>query len=95
MTDKNLVQAILAFLLFLPRAGINLSTRETAEFRGKLIPLGVTKMSADSSAVVGGYSDPHATQSQFEISDDRSVEEIKVLLKHKGYQPMMKDWQML
>lgn len=95
VTDKNLVQAILAFRLFLPRAGINLSTRETAEFREKLIPLGVTKMSADSSTVVGGYSDPHATQSQFEISDDRSVEEIKVLLKHKGYQPVMKDWQML
>lgn len=95
VTDKNLVQAILALRLFLPRSGINLSTRETAEFRERLIPLGVTKMSADSSTVVGGYSEPNATQSQFEISDDRSVEEIKALLKDKGYQPVMKDWQMI
>ncbi|MCD8510903.1 MAG: 2-iminoacetate synthase ThiH [Bacillus sp. (in: Bacteria)] len=95
VTDKNLVQAMLAIRLFLPRAGINISTRETPEFRDHLIPLGVTKMSAASSTVVGGYSEPDVTQSQFEISDDRSVEEIKQLLKSKGYQPVVKDWQLI
>ncbi|ADU29042.1 2-iminoacetate synthase ThiH [Evansella cellulosilytica] len=95
VSDKNLVQAMLAIRLFLPRAGINISTRETPEFRESLIPLGVTKMSAASSTVVGGYSEPDVTQSQFEISDDRSVEEIKTLLKQKGYQPVVKDWQLL
>lgn len=95
VTDKNLVQAMLAIRLFLPRAGINISTRETPEFRDHLIPLGVTKMSAASSTVVGGYSEPDVTQSQFEISDDRSVEEIKQLLKEKGYQPVVKDWQLI
>ncbi|UCZ52347.1 2-iminoacetate synthase ThiH [Bacillus shivajii] len=95
VTDKNLVQAILALRLFLPRTGINISTRETPDFRDKLIPLGVTKMSTDSSTVVGGYAEPDATQSQFEICDERSVEEIKSLLKEKEYQPVVKDWQML
>ncbi len=95
VSDKNLVQAMLATRLYLPRAGINISTRETPEFREKLIPLGVTRMSAASSTVVGGYSEPNVTQSQFEISDDRSVEEIKTLLKRKGYQPVMKDWQFI
>ncbi|MBU9719990.1 MULTISPECIES: 2-iminoacetate synthase ThiH [Bacillaceae] len=95
VTDKNLVQAMLAVRLFLPRAGVNLSTRETPELRNHLIPLGVTKMSVESSTVVGGYSEPDVTQSQFEISDDRTVKEMKELLKEKGYQPVVKDWQFI
>ncbi|RKL67144.1 2-iminoacetate synthase ThiH [Salipaludibacillus neizhouensis] len=95
VTDKNLVQALLASRLFLPRSGITISTRETPEFRDQLIPLGVTKMSAASSTVVGGYTEPDATQSQFEISDERSVKEVKELLLAKGYQPVMKDWHIL
>lgn len=95
VTDKNLVQALLASRLYLPSSGITISTRETPEFRDHLIPLGVTKMSAASSTVVGGYTDPDITQSQFEISDERSVKEIKELLLNKGYQPVMKDWQIL
>ncbi|MFA9558570.1 2-iminoacetate synthase ThiH [Evansella sp. AB-rgal1] len=95
VSDKNLVQAMLAVRLFLPRSGINISTRETPEFRDSLLPLGVTKMSAASSTVVGGYSEPDVTQSQFEISDDRSVEEIKELLKSRGYQPVLKDWELV
>ncbi|MGP7818376.1 2-iminoacetate synthase ThiH [Niallia sp. 01092] len=93
VTDKNLVQAMLAMRLFLPRAGIALSTRETSELRNYLIPLGVTKMSAASSTVVGGYTKKDSRKSQFEISDDRSVEEIKKLLKKSGYQPVVKDWE--
>ncbi|WP_255437701.1 2-iminoacetate synthase ThiH [Thalassobacillus sp. CUG 92003] len=95
VTDKNMVQAMLALRLFLPRAGITLSTREKAALRDQLIPLGVTKMSAASSTKVGGYAQPEDTQSQFEISDERSVEEIRQLLFQKGYQPVMKDWQIM
>lgn len=95
VSDKNLVQAMLATRLFLPRASINISTRESPEFRDQLIPLGMTHMSAESSTVVGGYSEPNVTQSQFEISDDRTVKEIKELLKQKGYQPVVKDWQLI
>jgi 2-iminoacetate synthase len=98
VSDRNLVQAMLALRLFLPRAGMTISTRENPEFRDHLIPLGVTKMSAASSTVVGGYASPSSeqpAQSQFEISDERSVAEIKALLREKGYQPVAKDWQML
>lgn len=95
VTDKNLVQAMLALRLFQPRAGVTVSTRETPEFRDQLLPLGVTKMSAASSTVVGGYAVQDQEQSQFEISDERSVEEIKALLKEKGYQPVVKDWEMV
>ncbi|KGX84987.1 2-iminoacetate synthase ThiH [Pontibacillus litoralis] len=93
VADLHLVQAMVAFRLFMPRAGITMSTREHPTFRDQIIPLGVTKMSAESSTEVGGYAHPQETQSQFEISDDRSVQDIQRLLRQKGYQPIMKDWQ--
>ncbi|SES26484.1 2-iminoacetate synthase ThiH [Salisediminibacterium halotolerans] len=93
--DADLVQAMLALRLFLPNAGITLSTRESPELRDKLLQLGVTKISASSSTEVGGYSEPDNTQSQFEISDERSVAEMKRVLKSQGFQPIVKDWQMI
>ena len=42
--------------LFLPDAGIVLSTRESASLRDRLIPLGVTVMSAGSHTEPGGYT---------------------------------------
>ncbi|MFW6279305.1 MAG: 2-iminoacetate synthase ThiH [Bacillota bacterium] len=91
VSNQNLVQIILAFRLFLPRVGINLSTRETEELQDNLLPLGITKFSAESSTAVGGYTSEGGT-SQFEISDQRSVEQIKKLLLKKGYQPVFKNW---
>ena len=46
--DRSLVQAICALRLFLRDAGIVLSTREPASLRDRLIPLGITMMSAGS-----------------------------------------------
>lgn len=93
VTDRNLVQVMLALRLFLPRAGIAISTRERAEFRDNLIGLGVTKMSAGSSTEVGGRLQQDKSEGQFDISDERDVDEIKELIYRKGYQPVFKDWQ--
>ncbi|OIJ16218.1 thiamine biosynthesis protein ThiH [Anaerobacillus arseniciselenatis] len=93
--DRHLVQAITAFRLFLPRSGITLSTREPQELRDNLIYLGVTKMSAGASTEVGGYSQCDTGQAQFDISDERSLEEIQKMIKEKGYQPVLKDWELL
>jgi len=92
VSDKNLVQYILAFRLFMPRGGITISTRERAELRNRLVRLGVTKMSAGSCTAVGGRSNPESA-CQFEISDERSVREIAEMLYAQGYQPIYKDWQ--
>lgn len=92
VTDKNIVQVLLAFRIFQKNIGINVSTRERAEFRENLLPLGVTKISAGVSTEVGGHSSNNAGDAQFDISDDRSVEEIKEMLISKGYQPVFKDW---
>jgi len=94
--DKVFVQFMLAFRLFLPRVGINLSTRETAEFRDNLLPLGVTRYSAGSCTEVGGYSGgAKSSVPQFEISDTRSAEEIIQTIKDRGFQPLYKDWDIL
>lgn len=93
VTDKQLVQLMLALRLFLPEAGFNLSTRETAAFRDKLIPLGVTMMSAGSSTRPGGYSlYGEETLEQFEIEDRRSVTEVAAAIKRAGYEPVWKDY---
>lgn len=93
VSDKQLVQLILALRLFLPEAGFNLSTREIPEFRDKLIPLGVTMMSAGSSTRPGGYSlYGEETLEQFEIEDHRPVTEVAAAIKRAGYEPVWKDY---
>lgn len=93
VSDREAVQILLAYKIFMKRAGINITTRERAEFRDNLIPLGVTKISAGVSTEVGGHSTDTKGESQFDIADDRSVEEMKTAIKQMGYNAIFKDWQ--
>ncbi|MBI2850057.1 MAG: 2-iminoacetate synthase ThiH [Chloroflexi bacterium] len=92
VSDRDLVQSILALRLFMPRASITISTRENAELRDNLIRLGVTKMSAGSSTAIGGHTDAKDGIGQFEISDKRSVDEMRKTIANLGYKPVLKDW---
>ena len=56
LSDRELVQLVCAFRLFLPDVGLVLSTREPAKLRDGLIPLGITLMSAGSHTEPGGYT---------------------------------------
>lgn len=94
ISDRKIVQNILALRIFLPRIGITISTRERPAFRDNLIGLGITKMSAGSSTEVGGYAG-HTTGDQFDISDKRSVEEVLAAIRRRGWLPVFKDWQTL
>lgn len=91
--DVGLVQYILAFRLFMPRAGITVSTRESKVMRDHLVYLGVTKMSGSSSTAVGGRAAEADEESQFDINDKRSAAEMAAMLYAEGYQPVFKDWQ--
>lgn len=91
--DKQLVQLICALRLTLPDVGITLSTRESAELRDALIPLGITTVSAGSSTEPGGYTTPDLSDPQFEVSDHRSAAEVATALRAAGYDPVWKDWQ--
>ncbi len=95
LDDITFVQIMLAYRLFLPRAGINISTREKAEFRESLLPLGVTKFSAGSKTSVGAYKEEDKSTAQFETSDKRSTKEIVDMLKSKKYQVIYKDWELI
>ena len=94
--DKTFVQFMTALRIFLPRAGLTISTRENAAFRDRILPLGATRYSAGSSTGVGGYADNQVEQTpQFEITDDRSVDEVAAAIVAHGYQPVYKDWDQI
>jgi len=94
LSDKNFVQFMLAWRLFMHRLGINISTRESPAFRDRLIHLGATRYSAGSRTDVGGYSVyTKDTTVQFEVTDTRSVAEVSQMIQNSGYQPVFKDWE--
>ncbi len=92
VNDTALAQLICAFRLFMPDAGLVISTREPEQLRNNLIPLGITQMSAGSRTSPGGYSLESDADKQFEISDTRSPEDVAKTIISSGYEPVWKDW---
>jgi 2-iminoacetate synthase len=92
ISDRQLTQLICALRLLIPDAGLVLSTRESAELRNNLLPLGITQMSAGSCTAPGGYAGEDHQGEQFSISDHRSPQEFSQQLKGFGYEAVWKDW---
>jgi 2-iminoacetate synthase len=92
LSDKNLVQMIIALRLCFADAGMVLSTRESAELRDHLIEVGITKVSAGSKTSPGGYSQPTNAIEQFEIDDTRSPAQVAGMIRAHGFEPVWKDW---
>ena len=92
LSDKNLVQMVVALRLCFADVGLVLSTRERAELRDSLIRLGITKMSAGSRTSPGGYSRPTDAVRQFEIDDIRSPAQVAAMIREQGFEPVWKDW---
>ena len=92
VADAELVQMLLATRIFLPDAGIVLSTREQQALRDALIPLGVTQMSAGSRTEPGGYTTPCEQGAQFDVQDRRPPEQVAAVIRAQGYEPVWKDW---
>ena len=93
MTDADLVQLIAAYRLFDEDVELSISTRENAVFRDNIVNLGITSMSAESKTNPGGYVVERQSLEQFEISDERSTEEIVKMLQKRGVEPVWKDWE--
>lgn len=91
VSDRAYVRYLLATRLFLPDAGITLSTRESPRFRDRLAELCVTQMSAGSKTEPGGYSGADSTE-QFEIEDHRSIAEIEAMLTAQNFEAVYVDW---
>lgn len=92
MSDKDLLQLICAYRIWNEDLEISISTRENEMFRNHIISLGATAMSAASKTNPGGYAVDRESLEQFETSDERSMEEIRSIIRKAGYDPVMKDW---
>lgn len=92
MTDPDLVQLICAFRLLDEDVELSMSTRESEVFRNNIVNLGITSISAESKTNPGGYAVEPESLEQFEISDERSTEEIATMLKSQGIEVVWKDW---
>jgi 2-iminoacetate synthase len=90
--DRDLAQIVCALRLYLPDAGIVMSSREAAGFRDALVPLGVTHTSAGSHTEPGGYTEPGEAEGQFEVNDTRSPEDVARALAERGFDVVWKDW---
>ncbi|OHD70763.1 MAG: thiamine biosynthesis protein ThiH [Spirochaetes bacterium RBG_16_49_21] len=90
-TDRDLIHMMCALRLFSPEAGFLLSTREKPSLRDNLIDLCVTQISAGSKTSPGGYGARDSGE-QFHVFDSRSLAEMVKVVKQKGYDPVIKDW---
>ena len=90
--ERQLLQLICAHRLFNPQAELSLSTRESARFRDGALSLGITSMSAASQTQPGGYSEPSEALSQFDIDDNRPVNEVIKSIAAQGLDAVWKDW---
>jgi len=93
--DKTFVKIICLTRTLFPRVGINLSTREKPIIRDNILELGITKMSAGSNTSVGGYTqlEKQEQDPQFDIEDDRHLDDIVELLKKQNLDPVFTDWR--
>ena len=94
LKSKELAQLICAYRIFNEEVELSISTRENEKFRNNIIKLGITSISAGSKTNPGGYAvDPESLE-QFAISDERTPNEIAIMLKQQGYEPVWKDWDL-
>ena len=74
-----------------PYSGMIISTRESQEVRERVLPLGVSQISGASRTSVGGYAEPEVpeevTSAQFDVSDQRTLDEVVNWLMKLGYIP--------
>ena len=92
--DVKFVKIISLTRTLFPRVGINLSTREDPQLRDHLLDIAITRMSAGSNTSVAATPSGRKQQDpQFDIKDERSVDEIVHLLKSKNFDPVFTDWR--
>ena len=87
LTEKDLKKVVAVYRLAVPYTGIILSTRESGALRDELINLGVSQMSAGSRTNPGGYEEDDREATQFETSDERSLDEMLRVICDQGHLP--------
>ncbi|MGN0526713.1 MAG: [FeFe] hydrogenase H-cluster radical SAM maturase HydG [Acutalibacteraceae bacterium] len=87
--DDTFAKITACIRVAVPYTGMIVSTRESEKVRERLLHLGVSQVSGASRTSVGGYAEderPHDTE-QFDVSDQRSLDEVVKWLMDLGYIP--------
>ncbi len=89
ISDEIFAKITACIRLAVPYTGMIISTRETESVRSKLLRLGISQVSGGSRTSVGGYTEqdrPHDTE-QFDVSDQRTLDEVVRWLIQNGHIP--------
>ena len=97
--ERQLCQILCAYRIFLPFAGITVSSRESAAFRNGIAKICATKISAGVSTGIGDHEEKYTGKDeartgdeQFEICDTRSLEAMYADMVAEGLQPVLNDY---
>lgn len=89
LADPLFEKVIACIRIAVPYTGMIISTRESEKVRARALHLGISQISGASRTSVGGYTEqerPHDTE-QFDVSDQRSLDEVVRWLMEMGYIP--------
>lgn len=91
ISDDTFAKICALIRISVPYTGMIISTRESQEVRERVLPLGVSQVSGASKTSVGGYASPEekedVTSAQFDVSDQRTLDEVVNWLIRLGYIP--------
>ncbi len=88
--DDTFAKLVACIRIAAPYTGMILSTREDQACRERLLHLGISQISGGSRTSVGGYARPEPKEensAQFDISDNRTLEEVVSWLMQQGHIP--------
>ena len=89
ISDEIFAKICALIRIAVPYTGMIISTRESQKVREQVIRLGVSQISGGSRTSVGGYAEeerPTDTE-QFDVSDQRTLDEVVRWLMEMGYIP--------
>ncbi len=90
ISDDIFAKIVAVLRIAVPYTGLIVSTRESQKSRERVLHLGVSQISGASSTSVGGYAEKEKKEdnsAQFDVSDNRTLDEIVNWLLEMGYIP--------
>lgn len=90
ISDETFEKIVAVLRIAVPYTGMIISTRESKNVREKVLELGISQISGGSRTSVGGYVEPEdedENSAQFDVSDNRTLDEVVSWLMELGYIP--------
>ena len=88
--DDTFAKIVACIRIAVPYTGMIVSTRESKACRERVLHLGISQISGGSRTSVGGYYEPEPedeNSSQFDVSDNRTLDEVVNWLMQMGHVP--------